>query len=90
MRFDNILPINIITKLHALALVTPRLHQFKPSLKFMAARRRGKKHKCLIFSDEGLTTIKLTKRSLIQGRSIHRNHFQSIIYLISTVIILDI
>ena len=44
MRFDNILPINIITKLHALALVTPRLHQFKPSLKFMAARR-GKKHK---------------------------------------------
>ena len=43
MRFDNILPINIITKLHALALVTPRLHQFKPSLKF---------------SDEGLTTIK--------------------------------
>ena len=56
MRFDNILPINIITKLHALALVTPRLHQFKPSLKFMAARR-GKKHNCLILSDEGLTTI---------------------------------
>ena len=48
MRFDNILPINIITKLHALALVTPRLHQFKPSLKFMAARR-GKKHKHIAY-----------------------------------------
>ena len=77
MRFDNILPINIITKLHALALVTPRLHQFKPSLKFMAARRRGKKHNCLILSNEGLTKAYI-KVSLIQGRSIHRNHFYPI------------